>query len=64
VYFDGELIGSRVNEIAMAEHEDDLTIGDCNNWGNFAGLIDEVAIYDYALTPMQIAAHTAAGHGQ
>ncbi len=30
-------------------------------WKDFEGVIDEVAIYDYALPPARIAAHYAAG---
>ena len=37
----------------------DFMIGDAP-WGNFEGLIDEVAVYDHTLEPDRIAAHHAA----
>jgi hypothetical protein len=41
----------------MPDLTQSLLIGYVNNWGDFTGVIDEVAIYDYALSPPQITAH-------
>jgi hypothetical protein len=67
----GEVVDDDVSEVAagIQLHESiytgpaDLWIGQQFNGDDdwtFRGLIDEVAIYDYALTPAQIAAHYAA----
>jgi hypothetical protein len=61
MFIDGDLVGSRIHEVDVPANTDFLLIGDCANWGNFAGFIDEVAVYDHALTPDQISAHFNAG---
>jgi hypothetical protein len=40
-----------------------LTAGVLANWGSFTGVLDEIAIYDKALTPARIAAHYARATG-
>ncbi|HEY1696589.1 MAG TPA: LamG domain-containing protein [Polyangiaceae bacterium] len=67
-YLNGALVGSapstRVIEsltdaFRVATYSDFLSASDC-----FGGTIDEVAIYDHALTPARIALHYQVGTGQ
>jgi hypothetical protein len=63
VYFDGERVGSRVMEVDIDAHAEPLLIGDCGDWGGFAGVLDEVALYDRMLTAEEIARHAMGGRG-
>ena len=38
-----------------------LTIGRSYNWGRHTGVIDEVALYDKALSPARVCAHYDVG---
>jgi hypothetical protein len=56
VYLDGELVGQSEPEKTLTKGTPDIYIGSYNNgyaYG-FDGLIDEVAIYDYPRTAVQI----------
>jgi hypothetical protein len=55
LYFDGELIGENSVSVTLSTQNNELIIG--SNGGNqrfFDGLIDDVRIYDRALTPLEI----------
>jgi hypothetical protein len=40
-----------------------LVVGNAQDWGTHAGVVDEVAIYDKPLTPTRVKAHFVAGGG-
>ena len=61
LYLDAEKIGDQPQTNPLPAVPDPLQIGDGNNWGNFDGTIDEVAIYEHVLTPVRIEAHYEAG---
>jgi hypothetical protein len=56
-FFDGVEVGSGTGAQSMPDIDEPFTIGDADNWGPFAGVIDEVAVYDYALHVDRIEAH-------
>ena len=50
LYVDGRLAGRRSSSEVLADHEGRFLVGDVEeSWGFFRGVIDEVAVYDYAL---------------
>jgi hypothetical protein len=59
VYLDGEPVDSKPGAAAIGDGSE-LHIGGSDQGDNFNGYIDEVAIYDYALTEEQIRTHFAA----
>jgi len=69
LYVDGELVGSTTSTTSAQAYLGYWRIGGDNlsGWPNrpssdwFDGAIDEVAVYDRALTPAQISAHYAVG---
>lgn len=56
VYLNGELVDTREGAAAAGDGTE-LHIGGSDQGDNFNGYIDEVAIYDQALTPEQVQAH-------
>jgi hypothetical protein len=58
LYVDGVEIGATVSNNTIAENEDPLKIGQY-----LPATLDEVAIYDHALSPDRIAAHHQIGVG-
>ena len=60
VYVDGQPVGSGGDTTPMAQLTAHALIGSAGTTNFFKGDIDEVAIYDKALTPDRIAAHAAA----
>jgi len=66
IYIDGILEATEAGQNAMAENNDPLQIGRRGTGDYFSGIIDEVAIYDGALTSDEILGHYyagLAGHG-
>jgi hypothetical protein len=61
LYLDGDSVANQTQPDDILPVDDPLQIGDGNNWGNFGGTIDEVAIYEHVLTPAQVQAHYDAG---
>ncbi len=67
IYVDGTLIHENLASVAIGDSDGELVIGrDFPNGGNqFDGRIDELAVYDKALSPVQIAAiHEMNGVGK
>jgi concanavalin A-like lectin/glucanase superfamily protein len=60
VFVDGMLAGSIADDRPMPAYATNLEIGASVTGNNFIGTIDEVAIYDTALTPERITAHVDA----
>jgi Concanavalin A-like lectin/glucanases superfamily len=65
VYLNGTLAASSPSTQALINPPADLAIGSTRNgtYGYFIGSLDEVALYDKALSSGRIAAHHAAGGG-
>jgi hypothetical protein len=63
LYRDGELANQRVTSSDLVQGAQPFLVGRMTNWQSYEGLIDEVALYDYALPPARIAAHHAAATG-
>lgn len=63
VYLNGSKAGAKVATNSVTDHPNPLMIGAVNGWGDFVGWIDEVAIYDKALSESEIKAHYDAGKG-
>lgn len=64
VFVDGKLYKAQEDKLALGPSADPLIIGSGDSeakYNFFAGLMDEVAIYDKALDSARIAAHYAAG---
>jgi hypothetical protein len=64
LYRNGALVATQASPVgALAVSDADWAVGSTGNgWGDpFAGLVDEVAIYDYALSANQVAGHYRAG---
>jgi hypothetical protein len=64
VYLDGELAAQKTTNSTLPDLTAPLLIGRIDNWKRFAGVLDEVAIYDKNLPPARIKAHYQAGIGQ
>ena len=64
LYVDGARIAEGTSDVALPSRASALTIGnqscDCGGVNAFIGALDELAIYDKALTDTQISAHFAA----
>jgi hypothetical protein len=64
LYRNGALVATQASPVgAIAVNDADWAVGSTGNgWADaFAGLVDEVAIYSYALTANQVASHYKAG---
>ncbi len=60
LYVDGDLVNSNTNaSSAIATTAHPFQIGARHNGDTFGGSIDDVAVYDHALTAAQVAAHYA-----
>jgi hypothetical protein len=64
VYLNGQPFANAATTTTLATTGAPLTAGSVANWGNFTGVLDEIAIYDKALSQARIAAHYARGTGQ
>lgn len=62
LYHNGVEAESRVPDDSV-DHDVGFTIGRVENWAQFVGTIDEVAVYDKYLTAARIKAHYDAGVG-
>jgi len=61
-YLDGEVeFSGEIDSTAAAEESALFLGGRCDNFANFEGRLDEVAIYDRTLRPEEIAAHFTNG---
>lgn len=63
LYHNGVEAESRVPTGDTVDHDVGFTIGRIENWAQFVGTIDEVAVYDKYLTADRIQAHYDAGVG-
>ena len=65
IYLNGTLAASAAATAAIIGPSTDLAIGASRNgtYGYFVGSLDEIALYDRALSPERIAAHHTAGTG-
>lgn len=62
LYLDGALVAQNGTLVALMNLGDPLAIGSLPNTGSpFLGAIDEVAIYDHALTPTAVQTHHMVG---
>ena len=57
VYVNGVAGTPYVTMDVMPKTSVPFIIGNAENWARYTGLIDECAVYDRALTPIEIAAH-------
>jgi Concanavalin A-like lectin/glucanases superfamily len=65
LYIGGTLAGSAQSSTPLATTNSPMMIGvDYYFPTNFVGKIDEVALYDHALTPARVLAHAQIGMGQ
>jgi hypothetical protein len=64
LYIDGVDVTGTVNDQTMVDNTQPLVIGQSTGSSFFAGTIDEVALYNTALTTSQIQSHYTAGTGQ
>lgn len=64
LYVNGQPFASSPSSTALVGTGAPFTAGGVANWGMFAGVLDEIAIYDKALPQTRIAAHYARGTGQ
>jgi WD40 repeat protein len=60
VYMNGASVASQKVDVIIPNPDAPLTIGQAENLGFFSGLIDEVAIYDRALSPKEVKARWSA----
>jgi hypothetical protein len=60
VYVNGALHSSKASLTSVNKHTHSFRIGNVYQWMGFTGWIDEVALYDKALSSTRIAAHYAA----
>jgi RNA polymerase sigma factor (sigma-70 family) len=60
VYVNGAPVASQKVDVIIPNPDAPLTIGQAENLGFFSGLIDEVAIYDRALSPAEVKARWSA----
>jgi len=61
LYLDGADVTGPVTNQTMVDNTEQLAIGRSSGVASFAGSIDEVAVYNAALTSAQVANHFAAG---
>jgi hypothetical protein len=61
VYIDGVEVDAVPSSVLLSDHAAPLKIGSRDDGEIYAGLIDEVAVYDHALTPERVLAHHVAG---
>jgi hypothetical protein len=57
MYIDGVLAKTKASLTSVAKHNGSFRIGSAEQWGNFTGWIDEVALYDKALGADRVKAH-------
>jgi hypothetical protein len=64
VYLDGEEVGVSEPGLSLTKGQKDVFIGAyCGGYAyGFEGVIDDVKIYDYALSPAQILKHAKLGN--
>lgn len=63
LYINGKQVATRVISDPVGAHSLPFTIGAFDNWAGFVGVIDEVAIYDYALPASRVLVHYKIGKG-
>jgi hypothetical protein len=62
VYVNGTLDGSTAGSVPVENHTQQLALGKLSNGASYYnGLLDEVAVYGYALTAQQVTEHYNAG---
>lgn len=61
IYLDGRDVTGSVTNSTISNTTDPVMLGNTSSGGFFDGTIDEAAIYDYALTPAEVAEHYATG---
>jgi hypothetical protein len=64
LYVDGAEVDAQPQSPTLVDHDGPFTIAMGQNWGRLEGRIDEVAVYDHALTPARVQAHRQAGLGR
>jgi hypothetical protein len=64
IYVNGQPFATAASATTLVATGAPLTAGSVADWGSFTGVLDEIAIYDKALTLAQIATHYARGTGQ
>jgi hypothetical protein len=62
-YVNGQPFSSNANSVPLVATGAPFTAAVVADWGSFTGVLDEIAVYDKALTPARIAAHYARGTG-
>jgi trimeric autotransporter adhesin len=60
LYLNGEIASEQPSTAMVPSHANPFLIGEAYQWSSYLGLIDEVAVYDYALPVERVAAHYAA----
>ena len=64
LYVDGVLVGSRASAKSLVDHSGPLRLGTHSSGSDaFTGSLDEVAVYERALSSAEVAAHVEAGGG-
>jgi hypothetical protein len=63
LFVDGALKQSQLSTTGLGPNPAPLILGQVPNWGSFVGVLDEVAIYDKALSPARILRHYQFGAG-
>ena len=63
MFVNGTQIVQRASRNPVAAISEPFLIGRMDNWQDYEGLIDEVALYEHALTPGRVLAHFKAGSG-
>ncbi len=61
VYVNGEEIAKRLSPKAITPIIEPFLVGRMDNWQDYEGLVDEIALYDYLLAPSRINRHYVAG---
>jgi len=61
LYFNGEEVNSKVQSGPVLDHDVPFSVAAGATWGRLDGVIDEAALYDYALPPGRVSAHYEAG---
>ena len=63
LYVNGAQVGTTASMLDLANNMNELRLGaDAEGFNNLDGVLDEVAIYDEALSARQVVAHFAAAH--